>query len=565
MSIARLNAFDGLFLRAEHLERMQEYTRSLAYALGQSGGSGVVHGYGVKLSGNGRKLVVDPGLAIGSTGRPFLLQASAELDLSDPGVIGQQAGAGTLRMIVVTGKDTRFGKENVYGDLCAGASVGNTEPYVAEEAVISIGDLPLAGPSDTSDATLRSRVSSQWFAHEHSLGGPWIAASDLADRTDILRNDWGSGFALPAPADPDAVPLGLLLRTSKAWVLDVWTLRRERIDPPPRRVRQAQFGLRPWDVFIAQVLQFQDMLAAGWAGTVAQQAASDDTGDTNREVRRKVEEARKLIVSARARESLDAVLDMVPEQDEGLATKAGPPALVGDLGIVELPPAGFLPHSAGAKASVQERISAMFPQAVRLNFRSCRADSVLSAVEGAQHLRRIPLTASEGKSSVTVDILVPDGVEGSDGLTTERPWVAFVRHTECGDDRFESVDLHFYTVSADAEPDLVAGLTSGSTDPAASATAEHHVVRYPVGGWAVPKFQPGVESWKEGGEPVTAVGLARSVEQRVLTGGRAAMFLDLFPHGPGDDRDRVGGIYAAVRTDLDRDAIVLIRRLGNIG
>lgn len=37
MSIARLNAFNGLFLRAEHLERMQEYTRSLAYALGQSG------------------------------------------------------------------------------------------------------------------------------------------------------------------------------------------------------------------------------------------------------------------------------------------------------------------------------------------------------------------------------------------------------------------------------------------------------------------------------------------------------------------------------------------------
>ncbi|MEU5952098.1 hypothetical protein [Streptomyces sp. NPDC047525] len=560
MTIARLNAFNGLFLRAEHLERMQEYTRSLAYALGQSGGPGVVHGYSAKLSPNGLKLVVDPGLAIGSTGRPFLLQASAELDLTNPEVTGQKAGAGTLRMIMVTGKDTRFGKENVYGDLCAGASVGNTEPYIAEEAVIRIGELPLAGPSDTSDGTLRSLVSSKWFAHERDLSGPWIAATDQADRTDILRGDWGSGFALPAPADPDAVPLGLLLCTSKAWVLDVWTLRRERTDPPPRRVRQAQLGLRPWDVFIAQVLQFQDMLAAGWPGAIARRSAAATADDMNREVRRNVEEAKKHITSKRAQESLAAVLELVPKTDAATAVTAGPPRLTDDLGILELPPAGFLPQSAGAQSSVQEWISAMFPRAVQLNFRSCPADAVVSAVEGAQHLRRISLTPSEGKTAVPVDILVPDGVESADGLTTERPWVAFRRHADCCLDGLESVDLHLYAVSSPDDGErLVAGLTDGSIDPTASEAAEHHVVRYPVGGWVVPENQSGVERWKEGGGSVTAIGLAGSVENRVLTAGRAAMFLDLFPHAPGDDNRGAGGVFAAVRTGLTRDAIVLVR------
>jgi hypothetical protein len=566
MTIARLNAFNGLFLRAEHLERMQEYTRSLAYALGQSGGPGVVHGYSAKLSPNGLKLVVDPGLAIGSTGRPFLLQASAELDLTDPEVIGREAGAGTLLMITVAGKDTRFGKENVYGDLCAGTSIGNTEPYIAEEAEIRIGELPLAGPSDTSDGTLRSRVSSKWFAHERDLGGPWIAATDQADRSDILRGDWGSGFALPTPADRDAVPLGLLLRTSQAWVLDVWTLRRERTDPPPRRLRQTQLGLRPWDVFIAQVLQFQDMLAAGWPTAMARRIAAATAGDLNREVRRNVEEAKKLIISKAAQKSLAAVLDLVPKADAVTAVTAGPPRLTDDLGILELPSAGFLPHSTGTKSSVQEWIGAMFPRAVLLNFRSCPADAVLSAVEDAQHLRRIPLAPSEDKTAVPVDILVPDGVESAGGLTTERPWVAFRRHVDCCPDGLESVDLHLYAVSSpdDAER-LVANLTDGSVDPAVSETAEHHVVRYPVGGWAVPDFQPGVERWKEAGGSVTAIGLARSAEHRVLTAGRAVMFLDLFPHAPGDDGHGVAGLYAAVRTDLTREAIVLVRYQGRIG
>ena len=38
--INRVNAFDGLFLRAEHLTRMQDYPRELVSALGAAGGPG---------------------------------------------------------------------------------------------------------------------------------------------------------------------------------------------------------------------------------------------------------------------------------------------------------------------------------------------------------------------------------------------------------------------------------------------------------------------------------------------------------------------------------------------
>jgi hypothetical protein len=40
--IARLNPFDGLFLRAVHLQQIQFYTQALTRALGVAGGPRVV-------------------------------------------------------------------------------------------------------------------------------------------------------------------------------------------------------------------------------------------------------------------------------------------------------------------------------------------------------------------------------------------------------------------------------------------------------------------------------------------------------------------------------------------
>jgi len=45
------------------------------------------------------------------------------------------------------------------------------------------------------------------------------------------------------------------------WVLDAWIARRDLIATPPRDAWEWRLGLRPWAVFIAQVLQFQAQLA----------------------------------------------------------------------------------------------------------------------------------------------------------------------------------------------------------------------------------------------------------------------------------------------------------------
>src|SRR5207247_1480715 len=49
--IIRLNPFDGLFLRASHLDRMEQYAADLVAAVGMAGGAGVVEGMGVTLDG----------------------------------------------------------------------------------------------------------------------------------------------------------------------------------------------------------------------------------------------------------------------------------------------------------------------------------------------------------------------------------------------------------------------------------------------------------------------------------------------------------------------------------
>ncbi|HEY6145541.1 MAG TPA: hypothetical protein VIV13_04660, partial [Solirubrobacterales bacterium] len=44
------------------------------------------------------------------------------------------------------------------------------------------------------------------------------------------------------------------------WSVDVWAARRDRGDPSPARTWQYRLGMRPWDVYVAQILQFQAQL-----------------------------------------------------------------------------------------------------------------------------------------------------------------------------------------------------------------------------------------------------------------------------------------------------------------
>ena len=129
--IARLNPFDGLFLRAVHLQQIQLYAQALSRALGLAGGPGVVYGYGLALaSAPGEppsRLDVQPGLAVDADGRILLSESTIRVDLPEPG----QTLAWRVELV---GKDEPFGQENSYGDICVdpcGAAV-STAPFVGE-------------------------------------------------------------------------------------------------------------------------------------------------------------------------------------------------------------------------------------------------------------------------------------------------------------------------------------------------------------------------------------------------------------------------------------------------
>jgi hypothetical protein len=62
----RLAAFDGLFLRSEHLNLIEDYAFSVATAVGAASGPGIVWGFEVTLSGG--TLSVSPGLAVMNDG-----------------------------------------------------------------------------------------------------------------------------------------------------------------------------------------------------------------------------------------------------------------------------------------------------------------------------------------------------------------------------------------------------------------------------------------------------------------------------------------------------------------
>src|SRR5690349_1876230 len=86
--ITRLNATDGLFLRAQHLNAMQAYALELSLSVGIAAGTGVVYGYRVWLDDS--TLKVDAGLAMAPGGQPLLSGVVAELDISGLTTTGDQ-------------------------------------------------------------------------------------------------------------------------------------------------------------------------------------------------------------------------------------------------------------------------------------------------------------------------------------------------------------------------------------------------------------------------------------------------------------------------------------------
>lgn len=453
--LTRLHYFDGKFLRARDLELEQKYLRQLVALSNQAGGSGVVHGFDLDLAGNALEL--GPGLAIDGQGRVLLLPESRSLDVAalleasrlryadslpaplpfpggfgccesaqgEPGTVAEGA---TFYLISICHAEALCGEEDVYGKLCAPACAGSTaRPYTLEGVAVRALPLELASVLPSSPASpvpltgkhLRSRVASAYFADERKRVASLISEGGLKSAV------WCHGAAADAAG---CVPLGLLARAGSVTLfLDGWTVRRERIEAPPRRYWAAAMAMRPWDVFLAQVLQFQCQLACCIAKLPPEQPG--DPCDEARELLRQTAEQLALLIRGASPPAGGSVLAGAGAQPAKLdyqrleeirgrladaSITAAAPATERRLlhcGIVELPSAGYLPIAVQSQLTVNQQVFAMMGESVDLRFCVVRPDFVPHAFEEAQHMERISLLRGydQPDDKPRVDILVPDG------------------------------------------------------------------------------------------------------------------------------------------------------------
>ena len=467
--LTRLHYFDGMFLRAQHFKLEQDYLRGLIALANQAGGAGVVHGFDCTLGG-GDRLNLGAGLAIDPAGRVLLLpqptsvgigellEKSRRLPANGQGKSAAADGsakfegcevlAGSGPGQVVQGSDLFLitlghaqaycGEEDVYGKLCEEACLTSTDrPYIVEGLTLRASPLddlpPLTGSAAValSGVHLRSLVASAYFARERQQ------TPSLISRDGLTSAAWCLGAR---PAEGDGVPVALLARQGETTrFLDAWTARRERIEPPPRRYWAGVMAMRPWNVFLAHILQFQCQLRDLLLG-----AKGDDSGpievDPCADVRGVARDASKAMaeliayygeVSGRLAEFRTIAPNIresdIPRIKSGLTElkalqnsleATGKPSSAGSAdrllirgGIVELPSAGYLPVVPGSSLTVNTQVRRLLGEGLDLRFCVVRPDYVAHALEAAQHMERISLLRGldDPAQRAEVDVLVPDG------------------------------------------------------------------------------------------------------------------------------------------------------------
>src|SRR5574338_125148 len=452
--LTRLHYFDGKFLRADAFALEQDYHRARTRLSNIAGGWGVVNGLGISLAGN--RLEVGAGLAITAAGNFVLATADFGAALADligvaaPAPVGGNAEFGdclegnpgkftegtglNIYEITVGPVEGLCGNEAVYGKLCESACVSTSQhPYWREGVVLRLRPIGLTLPASSAVALsvthLRNRVASAYFAAE-----PWLTPSALS-AAGLASDLWCNPASLYGR---DEVVIGLLVRDGGInRVLDAWSGRRERMDTQARGYWQGRMAMRPWNVFVAQILQFQCQLAGVFDGTGGVIQPPDEC----EQLRQLLDKTRKDIDALHQRYSAgtqkilkqfgDRVLkkDAQNVADQVTATYAELYAISSQLakaelgqgalpahrllinaGFVELPPAGYLPVVPG-KQDLEEQLGRMFGEGVRLHYYAVRHDEIAHLVEEAQHLERISLTRGldDAKFIEDVQIFVPDG------------------------------------------------------------------------------------------------------------------------------------------------------------
>ncbi len=375
--IRRLHPVDGLFLRAEHLDQIQDHGAELARLASAAGGSGVVYGFTLDLGGE--TLGSSAGLAIDPSGLALRSPHRLEVDLAD---LAHDGGRVWL-VEVVAAQPVRSGNEPLYSAVCASPCGPESSVQPWSETAVRLQVRPEMLGVETGRAHLVSAVASAYFDRERRDADPWLTpTSSGAVIAPLVDRPWAA--ANPAtPPGTAGVPLGLLIRVGDAWYLDAWSARRDRMVTPPAAAWQGRLGCRPEPVFTAQVLQFQDQLARGQVGPK------------------------------------DPLTDR----------------------FVELPPAGFLPLPAEAPGQergkrpieewIEEWLDAVFGGSVSLQVNRCSADVALSAVQLAQNLDRTPLNpyvSDERDGRPKLEVLLPRIPAHLPAVRTQPyPWLAFLR------------------------------------------------------------------------------------------------------------------------------------------
>ncbi|MCO6454057.1 MAG: hypothetical protein J5I93_01975 [Pirellulaceae bacterium] len=450
--LTRLNYHDGMLLRSAALQREQQYVRNLSQLSNQAGGAGIVHGFDCSAAGG--SLTIGPGLAIDPSGRVLRLVQPVTVGIDElirksrsdqpAAAAGEPAGAvpaefvrcqvrpgedqpptlqlRKLYLITVGHAEAACGQSEIYADPCRAACESSSAyAYLLEGVIIRAVplDVPLAWPQypELTGKHLRSLVASAWFAWERQRFGPLIS------RAGLESNAWCQGALELAGGD---LAIGLLATGSSPF-LDIWTVRRERMESPPRHYWAGRLAMRPWNVFLAQVLQFQCQLRHCLSEPPA------DAGDDP--CRQIVDEAARLMAEllpqyAAISERLAGAAERSAGGSASAQIEAGlqrmraiqsrlqslPQGATGaqwliECGIVELPSAGYLPVVPGSPLSVNQQVRAMLGEGVDLRFCAVRPDFVPHALEAAQHMERISLLAGlhQPDQRPQVDVLVPDG------------------------------------------------------------------------------------------------------------------------------------------------------------
>ena len=516
-----LNYYDGKFLQASDLRQEQLATQSMIQLSNQAAGTpGPSYGFVITL-GSGDTLTLGPGLGADPQGRVLYLPQSVNVAVSDllasmqaPGGSGSasQASSGVagsaaigaapaafqpcdlavsapsatpvsgvdLYLVTLSAAEGLCGTDEVFGQLCQAACVtASDRPWRIEGILLglvplTLGQLATSTTVVLTQAHLRSQVASAYYAAEAAAGASLISAAGLA------AGAWCLGAT---PVAGDAIYLGVLARSGGSTVfLDEWTARRERIETSPQRYWAFRMAMRPWNVFLAQVLQFQcqlkDVLSSmGAAGLVASPISQAMTllGQSATLIDQLQQAAPagpvEAAPAAPAQPAPDApaqpapagttleqaVADYRQEVSDILAGRALPSAhgLI-DAGIIELPPVGYLPIDLTSQTALEAQVSQLLGAGVDLRFCVMRHDEAGAQLTRGQHLDRISLLAGlDDPSQVQpVDILVPDGTwPTATSIAPAQPsikpaldWVLFRRRSDvnCGPppQQFDTVTLY---------------------------------------------------------------------------------------------------------------------------